>query len=79
MSDQVGAQFRKWVGLDIAMEQTVYMLRPDSQPDPLRSGQPASKPADRLQSRLTGLQPLVAPQLALKPVKYSVRAYRPAS
>ena len=29
------------------------MLRPDSQPDPLRSGQPASKPADRLQSRLT--------------------------
>ena len=57
----------------------IYMLRPDSQPDPLRSGQPASKPADRLQSRLTGLQPLVAPQPALKPVKYSVSAYRPAS
>ena len=34
---------------------------------------------NRLRSRLTGLQPLVAPQPALKPVKYSVSAYRPAS
>ena len=25
MSDQVSAQFRKWVGLDIAMEQMVYI------------------------------------------------------
>ena len=26
MSDQVSSQFRKWVGLDIAMEQTVYAV-----------------------------------------------------
>ena len=69
---------RKYATLLLESAQ-VYMLRPDSQPDPLRSGQPASKPADRLQSRLTGLQPLVAPQPALKPGKFSVSAYRPAS
>ena len=26
MSDQVSAQFRRWVGLDIAMEQMVYTV-----------------------------------------------------
>ena len=26
MSDQVSGQFRKWVGLDIAMEQMVYTV-----------------------------------------------------
>ena len=42
----------------------IYMLRPDSQPDPL-------------QSRLTGLQPLVAPQPALKPAGIDPLRSRP--